>query len=77
MDGSSYSFELRQVFDSGSPDILVWAFTSPDWACDFAYVAARNAAVEISACSYVNGYDILTLAQDARDRIEALANTAL
>lgn len=77
MDGDQYTFELQPSVDSGSPNILTWSFTSPDWACDYVYVAAHNAAVEISACSYINGYDVLTLGQEALERIETLANTTL
>ena len=31
------------------------------WACDNAFVAAHNAAVRISTCAKVNGYDVLSL----------------
>ena len=54
---------------------LIWENTAADWACDNAFVAAHNAAVRISTCAKVNGYDVLSLARDALKRIEKLANT--
>ena len=39
-----------------SPDILLWSFSADDWACDSAFVAAHNAAIEISTCGPVGGY---------------------
>ncbi|CAN5629697.1 hypothetical protein BH10ACT9_BH10ACT9_34640 [soil metagenome] len=71
----TYDFELLPSPPSDSPNIVLWSFRSPDWACDSAFVAAHNAAVEISTCAEVGGYDVLTLAQDALERIETLANT--
>jgi hypothetical protein len=59
---------------SGSPQIVLWSLSAVGWACDNAFVAAHNAAIEITACSEADGYDVLTLAQDALKRIEALVN---
>jgi hypothetical protein len=75
MRGREHTFELAPQVDFGSPDILLWSFSAVDWACDSAFVAAHNAAIEISTCGPVNGYDVLSLAREALDRIEALANT--
>jgi hypothetical protein len=75
MRGRDYHFSLLPQVDSGSPDIVLYSFRAPDWACDNAFVAAHNAAVRISTCAKVNGYDVLSLAQDALNRIEKLANT--
>jgi hypothetical protein len=75
MNGREYHFRLRPQVDSDSPDIVLWSFTASDWACDDAFVAAHNAAVRISACAKVNGYDVASLARDALKRIEKLANT--
>jgi hypothetical protein len=75
MRGREYHFRLLPQVDSGSPDIVVYSFAAPDWACDNAFTAAHNAAVRISTCAAVNGYDVLSLAQDARKRIDKLANT--
>lgn len=75
MNGREYQFGLMPQVDSGSPDIVLWSFRAPDWACDNAFVAAHNAAVRISTCAETNGYDVLSLAEDALKRIEKLANT--
>jgi hypothetical protein len=75
MRGREYDFRLLPHVNSGSPDIVLWSFTSEGWACDNAFVSAHNAAVRISTCATVNGYDVLALARDALNRIEKLANT--
>jgi hypothetical protein len=54
-----------------------WSLTGADWACDTVYVAAHNAAIGISTCGPVNGYDVLGLGEQALKRIERLANTTL
>ena len=72
--GREYAFELLPQVDSGSPQIVLWSFAAVDWACDSAFVAAHNAAIEISTCGPINGYDVRTLAADALKRIETLAN---
>lgn len=75
MRGREHVFTLLPQVDSGSPNIALWSFKADDWACDSAFVAAHNAAIEISTCASVNGYDVLSLARDALERIEKLANT--
>jgi hypothetical protein len=75
MRGREYHFRLLPQVNSGSPDIVLWSFKADDWACDNAFVAAHNAAVRVSTCATVNGYDVLSLARDALKRIEKLANT--
>jgi hypothetical protein len=77
MDGDSYVFRMSQAAESSSPEILLWSFTADSWACDNAFVAAHNAAIEITTCSEVNGYDVSALADEALKRIEKLANTTL
>jgi len=73
--GSSLIFELLPEMISGSPNIALWSLQSEGRGCDNAFVAAHNAAIEITTCAEVNGYDVLSLAQDALKRIDALANT--
>lgn len=75
MKGRSYDFTLLPPVTSSSPNILLWSFKANDWACDSTFVAAHNAAIEISTCGPVGGYPVATLATDALDRIERLANT--
>lgn len=77
MDGGSYVFRMSQAQESPAPEILLWSFTADSWACDNAFVAAYNAAIEITTCSEVNGYDVSTLADEALKRIDKLANTTL
>ncbi|MFI5509977.1 sensor domain-containing protein [Mycobacterium sp. NPDC051804] len=75
MKGRSYDFTLLPLQASSSPNILLWSFTASDWACDSTFVAAHNAAIEISTCAAVGGYPVDTLATEALNRIETLANT--
>jgi hypothetical protein len=75
MKGRTYDFALEPLTTSSSPNILLWSFRASDWACDSTFVAAHNAAIEISTCGAVGGYPVQTLATEALDRIEALANT--
>ena len=75
MRGRDYRFRLLPPVNSGSPDIALYSFQASDWACDNAFIAAHNAAVRISTCATVNGYDVLSLAREALKRIEKLANT--
>lgn len=77
MDGDSYVFQMSPAAESESPEIVLWSFTASSWACDNTYVAAHNAAIEITTCSESNGYDVAALADEALKRIEALANTKL
>ena len=60
--------------DPGSPQLVIWSVSQVGWTCDDAFIAAHNAAIELTACSETGGYDVLTLAQDALKRIEALVN---
>lgn len=73
MDGEVLEFRLRPQLDSGSPEIVVWSVAG-GWSCDNAFIAAHNAAVEMTTCGEANGYDVLSLAEDALKRIETLAN---
>jgi hypothetical protein len=75
MQEREYHFELLPQKESRSPNIVLWSYKGDDWACDSAFVAAHNAAIEMSTCSPQNGYNVLALAQDALKRIEKLANT--
>ena len=75
LDGDTEVFRVVPQSDSGAEDIVLWSFAAGTWACDNALVAAHNAAIEITACAATGGYDVLSLASDARERIERLANT--
>lgn len=75
MKGREYHFTMDPRVESDSPNIVLWSFHGADWGCDNAFVAAHNAAVEITACGPVNGYDVGALAKDTLKRIELLVNT--
>ena len=75
-DGDDFTVRLRS--DSGSPQIVLWALTDVgEWVCDNAFVAAHNAAIEITTCGPEHGYDVVTQAQDALKRIQRLANATV
>jgi hypothetical protein len=74
MHHESYLFDVAPA--SGTPQgIVVWALRAPAWNCDNTFVAAHNAAIELTACGAAAGFDVTTLAVEALKRIEALANT--
>lgn len=75
MEAERDAYTLLPAVDSGSPNIVLWSFRADDWACDNTYVAAHNAAIEITACAPTNGFDVARLASEALNRIETLANT--
>ncbi|MGV0835512.1 sensor domain-containing protein [Mycolicibacterium thermoresistibile] len=77
MSGDSYDFTLLPQVASGSPEIVLWSIRASNWACDNTFVAAHNAAIEITACSRAGGYDALALGQQALERIQTLANTTV
>ncbi|KMO83191.1 sensor domain-containing protein [Mycolicibacterium chubuense] len=75
MSGHSYVFDVAPSAAQAPRDSLLWSLHAADWNCDNTFVAAFNAAVEITACGAGGGPDIAALAEQARRRIEALANT--
>jgi hypothetical protein len=77
MEQETLHFQPTPAADSGVPEIVLWSLGGASWACDNAFVAAHNAAVEITACGQTNGADVLALAEDALKRIEKLANATL
>lgn len=74
LKGHDYHFVMSPAVTSGSPDIVLWSFRASDWVCDNGFVAAYNAAVEITVCGPTGGYDVGALTQAALKRIQALAN---
>jgi hypothetical protein len=73
MEGKTIDFRLLPARESGSTQIVLWSITG-GWSCDNAFVAAHNAAVELTACAQKNGFDVLSVAQDALQRINTLAD---
>ncbi|WP_260764926.1 sensor domain-containing protein [Mycobacterium sp. SMC-4] len=75
MRGRTYVFRAEPGAAEPPADSVLWSLRAADWNCDNAFVAAHNAAIEITACGAAAGFDAAPLATDARFRIEALANT--
>lgn len=74
MNDAEQSFHILPRPQPEAPEIVVWSMAG-SWACDNALIAAHNAAVEITTCGESNGNDdVLSLAQKALERIEALAD---
>jgi len=75
MLGRTYVFEVLAGTGDSPPGSVVWSLRAVDWNCDNTFVAAHNAAIEITACGAAGGFDVAALAEEALQRIEALANT--
>ena len=74
--GATVELEVQPRSDSDSPQIVLWSLTKTEGEdCDDAFVAAHNAAVEITTCWQPGGYDVLALAHAALKRIDAAADT--
>lgn len=70
-----YEFEVQPAAAAGPDGSVLWSLRAFDWNCDNLFVAAYNAAIEITTCGTTPGYDVAGLAEDALERINALANT--
>ncbi|MGB3234135.1 MAG: sensor domain-containing protein [Mycobacterium sp.] len=75
MQGRTYVFEVRAAAADSPQSSVLWSLRAADWNCDNTFVAAHNAAVEITTCGSVGGFDVAGLAVEALERINALANT--
>ncbi|PRC47367.1 sensor domain-containing protein, partial [Mycobacterium sp. ITM-2017-0098] len=75
MQDRSYDFDVQPAAAEGPDGSVLWSLRAIDWNCDNLFVAAFNAAIEITTCGSTPGYDVLGLAEDALARINALANT--
>lgn len=73
MKDRTYTFAVRPLPESVRGGVL-WSLKAPEWSCDNAFVAAHNAAIEITSCGAAGGTDIASAAADALKRIQALAN---
>lgn len=67
-------FQTLAPPEAAAEEIALWSLSGTQRSCDNAYVAAFNAAVEITACGDRNGYNVTELAQQALTRLNALAN---
>ncbi|MGB7361143.1 MAG: sensor domain-containing protein [Mycobacterium sp.] len=75
MQGRTYVFEVRAAAGDSPQGSVLWSLRAVDWNCDNTFVAAHNAAVEITTCGSAGGFDVGALAVEALERINALANT--
>ena len=76
MRDRTYEFDVQPAAAKGPDGSVLWSLRAIDWNCDNLFVAAHNAAIEITTCGPVPGYDVVSLAGEALERIDALANTA-
>ncbi|KWX69144.1 sensor domain-containing protein [Mycobacterium sp. NAZ190054] len=75
MQDRTYDFAV-EPFPTRAPDrAVLWSLRAADWNCDNLFVAAHNAAIEITTCGAAPGFDVVTLAAEASQRIDALADT--
>lgn len=74
MRGRVHTFAVSPAAREGPQGSIGWSLRSTDWNCDNTFVAAHNAAIEITVCGAAGGFDVATLAEDALERIDALAN---
>lgn len=74
MQDRTYLFDVGDAGESPQGSV-VWALRAADWNCDNTFVAAHNAAIEITACGAAGGFDVAALAEEALARINMLANT--
>lgn len=70
-----YEFDVEPAATDGPAGSLLWSLRAIDWNCDNLFVAAHNAAIEITTCGTSPGFDVAGLAEEALDRVNALANT--
>ncbi|MDY6995823.1 MAG: sensor domain-containing protein, partial [Actinomycetota bacterium] len=75
MQDRTYVFDAFPAPAQQPDGSVIWQLRAVDWNCDNTFVAAYNAAIEITACGAAGGFDIAELAEGALARIEALANT--
>lgn len=73
MYGRTYTFSVESVPDAPEGAVL-WSLRAAEWNCDNLFVAAHNAAIEMTSCGAAGGIDVATAAEDALTRIEALAD---
>ena len=75
MYGRTYTFSVESAAQPAPEGAVLWSLRAADWNCDNLFVAAHNAAIEMTSCGAAGGIDVATAAEDALKRIEALADT--
>lgn len=75
MRGRTHTFTVMPTAAESPQGSVGWSLRASNWNCDNTFVAAYNAAIEITACGAAGGFDVAALASEALKRMEALANT--
>ncbi len=74
MYGRTYTFRLADAPADPPEGAVLWSLRAAEWNCDNLFVAAHNAAIEMTSCGAAGGIDVTTAAEDALKRIEALVD---
>lgn len=74
MHGRTYTFSVESAARPAPEGAVLWSLRAADWNCDNLFVAAHNAAIEMTSCGAAGGIDVAAAAEDALNRIEALAD---
>lgn len=74
--GRQYRFRVQPAASAPQGAVL-WSLRGSGWNCDNALVAAHNAAIEITTCGVSGGLDTVSLAEDALQRIDSVANAKI
>lgn len=74
MYGRTYTFRVADAAPDAPEGAVLWSLRAAEWNCDNLFVAAHNAAIEMTSCGAAGGIDVTTAAQDALTRIEALVD---
>ena len=75
MRGRVHTFAVSPAATESPQSTIGWSLRAANWNCDNIFVAAHNAAIEITTCGKAGGFDTGALADEALKRIDALANT--
>jgi hypothetical protein len=74
MSDRTYTFDVESAAQPAPAGAVLWSLRAADWNCDNLFVAAHNAAIEMTSCGAAGGVDVAAAAEDALRRIEALAD---
>lgn len=74
MYGRTYTFDVEAAPRAAPAGAVLWSLRAADWNCDNLFVAAHNAAIEMTSCGAAGGIDVAVAAEDALKRIDALAD---
>lgn len=74
MLGRTYTFTVQDAAQSAPDGAVLWSLRAAGWNCDNLFVAAHNAAIEMTSCGDAGGIDTAAAAAAALKRIDALAD---